>query len=64
LLSKTNGNATLIVSDNRGGIQQGAGINFIMDGDKLKFEICRQHIEQKGLKVSASLLNLGITVKQ
>lgn len=62
LLSKLNGHATLIVSDNKGGIQQGAGINFIMDGDKLKFEICRQHIEQKGLKVSASLLNLGISV--
>jgi len=62
LLTKFSGNSTLIVSDSKGGIQLGASINFIMDGDKLKFEINRQHIEQKGLKVSASLLNLGIAV--
>ncbi|MGC3978734.1 MAG: YfiR family protein [Paludibacteraceae bacterium] len=62
VLSKTNGNPTLIVSDSKGGIQQGAAINFILDGDKLKFEISKGNIEQKGLKVSASLLNLGITV--
>lgn len=62
LLAKLNGSSTLIVSDSKGGIQQGSGINFIMDGDKLKFEIKRQHIEVKGLKVSTSLLNLGIVV--
>ena len=62
LLTKLNSNNTLIVSDNKGGIQQGAGINFILDGDKLKFEISKQRIEQKGLKVSASLLNLGSPV--
>jgi hypothetical protein len=59
LFAKLNGSSTLIVSDGKGCIQQGAGINFVTDGDKLKFEISKQHIEQKGLKVSASLLNLG-----
>lgn len=62
LLGRANGHSTLIVSDNRGGIQQGAGINFILDGDKLKFEISKNNIESKGLKVSASLLNLGVSV--
>ncbi|MGC3978731.1 MAG: YfiR family protein [Paludibacteraceae bacterium] len=62
LLTKVNGNNTLIVSDSKGGIQQGSGINFIMDGDKLKFEISKHNIETKGLKVSASLLNLGVAV--
>lgn len=62
IVSKLNGNSTLIISDGKGGIQQGSAINFLLDGDKLKFEISKQHIEQKGLKVSASLLNLGVAV--
>lgn len=62
LIAKTNGNHILIISDSKGGIQQGSGINFIMDGDKLKFEICKHNIEQKGLKVSTNLLNLGVKV--
>ncbi len=60
--SKLNGNPTLIISDGKGGVQQGSAINFLMDGDKLKFEISKQHIEQRGLKVSANLLNLGVAV--
>lgn len=62
LAAKVGGNSTLIVSDGKGAIQQGSAINFILDGDKLKFEISRQHIELKGLKVSASLVNLGIQI--
>lgn len=62
LLSKIAGNNTLVVSDTKGAIQQGSAINFILDGDKLKFEISKLHIEQKGLKVSASLLNLGVQI--
>jgi len=62
LMSKIGGNSTLVVSDSKGAIQLGSSINFIFDGDKLKFEISKQHIEQKGLKVSASLLNLGVQV--
>lgn len=62
LLTKIGNSNTLIVSDNKGGIHQGSGINFILDGEKLKFEISRQHIEQKGLKVSTSLLNLGVVI--
>ena len=62
LISKTNGYSTLVVSDSKGGIQQGSGINFLLDGDKLKFEISKHNIESRGLKVSANLLNLGIAV--
>jgi hypothetical protein len=60
LITKISSNNTLVISDTKGGIQQGAAINFLTDGDKLKFEISKSRIEQKGLKVSASLLNLGI----
>lgn len=62
LITRINGNHILVISDCKGAIQQGSGINFIMDGDKLKFEICKQNIEQRGLRVSTNLLNLGIAV--
>jgi hypothetical protein len=60
ILSKVADYNILLVSDTKGGIQLGTGINFIMDGDKLKFEISKGHIERKGLKVGGALLNLGI----
>jgi hypothetical protein len=60
IISKVAGYNILLVSDTKGGIQLGTGINFIMDGDKLKFEINKGHIERKGLKVGGALLNLGI----
>ncbi len=60
IISKVSNHNTLLVSDTKGGIQMGTAINFIMDGDKLKFEICKGHIEKKGLKVGGALLSLGI----
>lgn len=60
IITKMATHNTLLVSDTKGGIQLGTAINFIMDGDKLKFEICKSHIEKKGLKVGGALLNLGI----
>jgi hypothetical protein len=62
LLTKLNGSSTLVITDTKNGIQQGSGINFILDGDKLKFEIFKKRIEQKGLKVSTALLTFGIQV--
>lgn len=62
LSSKIKREGTLIVSDNRGGISLGAGINFIISDDKLKYEISKNHIEQQGMKVSSNLLKMGIEV--
>ncbi len=62
LSSKLNNHSTLIISDGRNGIAQGAGINFTINDDKLKFEISKNRIEQHGMKVSSNLVKMGIEV--
>jgi len=62
LSSKVNRQSTLIVSDSRSGISQGASINFIVNDEKLKYEISKHYIEQQGMKVSANLLKMGIEI--
>jgi len=62
LLSKLNNQSTLIISDGKNGISQGAGINFTINDDKLRFEISKNRIEQHGMKVSSNLVKMGIEV--
>ncbi|TAJ12312.1 YfiR family protein [Marinilabiliaceae bacterium JC017] len=53
---------TLIVTDKPGLSQKGASINLIEVNGKQKFEISKSNIEKQGLKVTSSLLSLGIEV--
>lgn len=62
LLSKLSGKETLVITDGKNLATRGSGISFILDGEKLKFEICRRNIEKHGLKSSSALANLGIAV--
>ena len=62
ILTKLNGKNTLLITDKEGMALQGAGINYIMDGDRLKYEVNRPNIEKKGLVVSNALLALGVAV--
>lgn len=62
ILSKLSDKSTLIITDKEGLALQGSGINFVSDGDKLKYEVNRTNIEKKGLTVSNALLALGIAV--
>jgi hypothetical protein len=62
LSAKLNSQSTLIISDGRNGIAQGAGINFTINDDKLRFEISKNRIEQHGMKVSSDLVKMGIEV--
>jgi hypothetical protein len=50
LLTKLSGKGTLVVADGRNLAAKGAGISFIVDGEKLKFEICRRNIVKKRVK--------------
>lgn len=59
LTTKTAGMPTLIVTEKEGAIAQ-ACMNFILDGNKLKFEISKTNIDKRGLSASASLYALGI----
>ncbi|MBN2756809.1 MAG: YfiR family protein [Bacteroidales bacterium] len=50
----------VVVSDSPGSINKGAGINFVIDDGKQKFEIKKQNVEKNGIVVNSALLNLGI----
>ncbi|MCQ2227454.1 MAG: YfiR family protein [Bacteroidales bacterium] len=62
LVSAQEGNRNLIVSGKKGHCSQGAGISFLSEGGKLKFEISNKNISKRGLQVSAKLLTLGTEV--
>lgn len=57
---KVGGNATLIISDEAGGTDKGAAINFVLVDNKQKFELKKANATSKGLKVSSSLEKLAI----
>ncbi len=52
--------ATLLISDTNGGTRKGSDINFIVVGNRPKFEIKTSSAQLKGLKISSNLVNLGI----
>ncbi len=61
-LTKTEGKSILIISEKQGYASKGAGINFVIIDNKLKFEANTKAINTAGLKVSAQLLKLAIIV--
>jgi hypothetical protein len=61
-VDKLNGKSTLIISDKNGLALQGAGINYVSDGDKIKYEINKKNIDKHGLTVNSALLALGVVV--
>lgn len=62
LLSAQEGNKNLIVCGKNGQCAQGAGIAFLSEGGKLKFEISNKNIAKRGLQVSQKLMQLGTAV--
>ncbi len=62
LISAQHGNKNLIVCGKKGLCAQGAGISFLSEGGKLKFEISNKNISKRGLQVSQKMLALGIAV--
>jgi hypothetical protein len=55
ILSKTGSSHTLLVTEKRGGLDAGAAINFILNEDKLKFEIKTSNATKYGLRVNSKL---------
>jgi hypothetical protein len=63
VLSKIgNNSATLIVTERSGMIGKGACINFLIQEDKIKFELSKSNSSQRGLQVSSYLENLAISI--
>jgi hypothetical protein len=57
------GKPMLIVGEREGLARKGAGISFVtLEEDELKFDINKKEIEQHQLKVSNSLVSLGIVI--
>ena len=63
LLKKLKNNSTLIVTEEAGLVDKGAGINFIIKNNRQKFELNKGNVEKYKLKVSSSLEALAFTVK-
>jgi len=60
---QTKGKPVLIVGEREGLAKKGAGISFVtLEEDELKFDINKKDIETHQLKVSSSLVNLGILI--
>ncbi len=57
------GKPTLIISDKANLCSQGAGINYVMIGGKMKYEVCRKNIVSHQLNVDPKLISLGIEIK-
>lgn len=53
---------TLIIGDKKGALNNGAAINFVAVGNKLKFEMNIQNFNKNKLKVSSQLLQLATNV--
>lgn len=60
VIAKYKQQPVVVVADNPGAIDVGAGINFIVDGGKQKFEVRKTNLEKNGLKVNSELVNMGI----
>ncbi len=61
--ARTNGSATLLVSESEGLARKGSCINFILVDDHLKLEINKTNIENRNLNIATELLQLGKVIK-
>ena len=63
LKDQTKDKPVLIVGEREGLAKKGAGLSFVtLDEDELKFDINKKEIETHQLKISSSLITLGIVV--
>jgi hypothetical protein len=60
--NRMKGSNTLMVTDNKGLAHKGSGINFKMEGNKLKFELNQSSVQAANLKVSSQLSSMAILI--
>lgn len=61
-IQKTKGKSTLVITEENGYAKQGAGISFVIVDSRQKFELSKNNIQQRDMKVSSNLLSLAIEV--
>jgi YfiR/HmsC-like len=59
ILEGLQGASVLTVGDIKGFAEQGGMINFVLDNDRVLFEVNRKAAEQAGLKISSKLLSVA-----
>lgn len=57
--SNLNGKSTLLVTEKNGAISDGAAINFLIIGNKLKFELNQSNASKYGIKLSSKLTEMA-----
>lgn len=62
ILEGLHGASVLTVGDSKGFAEQGGMINFILENDRVKFEVSSKAAEKAGLKISSKLLSLAKSV--
>ena len=63
VIKKVKTNSTLIITEKKGLVERGAGINFIIKNNRQKFELNKKNVEKYKLKVSSNLEALAFNVK-
>jgi hypothetical protein len=59
ILDMVGNTSTLIIAEKDGMIDAGAGINFVVRNNGIKFEVKRANIEKRGLSLSKELENMA-----
>jgi hypothetical protein len=62
IFERLRGTSILTVGDTRDFIGQGGMINFVLENERVQFEVNRKTAEQSGLKISSKLLSLARSV--
>ncbi len=62
VLSSIEKNSTLVITNQKGAINSGAAINFVLDESKLKFEMKKSTITSRNIKINSSLEKLALKV--
>ena len=59
ILESLRGTDALTVGDTKGFVEQGGMINFVLENNRVQFEVNRKAAEQVGLKISSKLLSVA-----
>lgn len=59
LVTKISNMSTLVITEKNGAIEMGSAINFLIIGDKLKFEVKQTNASRYGIKVSSKLQEMA-----
>ncbi|HEY0340921.1 MAG TPA: YfiR family protein, partial [Steroidobacteraceae bacterium] len=52
------------VGESQAFVSDGGAINFVLEGDKVRFEVNTTSADHAGVKISAQLLKLATTVRR